>query len=192
MTTAKVNGPSLDLELEATQEPPEWEPDDPDYELVPTYTGQEHLELWQARLGKIQPRDHLNSLHTLQRLHCHCKRSLRELTSLIEHVAAHKFARDAWGTGRSPAGWLYSRNGDEPIWRKVRANWLAAGGKFPRLELAREEVLARSSYQPVPPPPAWDPACQCYRGRLRVDGQRTRQPCPDCALGAWVRDYDTA
>jgi hypothetical protein len=157
---------------------PAWEPDDPQYRLVPEYAGAEHLAQWQAKIGKVQSRDHLMSLHTLHRLHVHCRRSLRELTAYIDHVATDADARKWWGAGKSPAGWLNGRDGGEPTWRKVRAHWIAAGG-----ELAQRTIRAIDPG----PDPGVDPNCDCRRGWREDKAKGAMGFCTKCARGKWLK-----
>jgi hypothetical protein len=171
-------------------------PDDPAYQFDPAYDGRQDLELWAAKVGPIPPAQQIMASVALVRLHGYCKRSVRELQALIEHVGSDPKAKRFWGSPKSPAGWLKTRDDGIQTWQLIRKHWERAGGHFPRVEPTPAEVLDRTQYQPLPPMPAWDPACVglgrgCRYGWVR-DANNLRVPCPTCALGRWTRDHQTS
>lgn len=153
---------------------PDYEPDDPLYELDERYNGYEDLLYWERHISPIQPPQKLMAQNTLCRLHTFCKLSKRQIRALITHIATNKDARIWWGVGKSPATWFRRSDGVEPLWLKIKANWAANGGELPA-------PVVRKSSVPKPSP---DPDCDCNRGwREDEDGQDV--PCSRCPLGVW-------
>ena len=160
----------------------QWAPDDPAYQPL-SQADAEHaaerlLALWEKRVGKVQPADHLGSLHAFTRLHTHCKRSVAELRGWVEHVAENKDAAKWWGRPKSPRTWLRAEDGGDRRWQKIHKHWLDNGGGYtaPRI------VGSKAKREPEPAP---DPDCGCRLGWVR-DAAQQWQWCPKCALGKWL------
>lgn len=153
-------------------------PDDPAYRFDPAFTGLDTLALWDRQIGKIQPAQRLLAQNALIRLHNWCRRSPRELQAWVEHVARDQDARKWWGAGKSPSTWMRTHDADsgEQLWQKIRAHWLAAGG---RLEAARRPK------RDLGPPPEPDAACDCRRG-WREDAEGQTVTCRTCDLGKFL------
>lgn len=164
-------------------EPVDWPADDPAYQALDQAGSEraatELLALWERKVGKVGGQG-VMAHHALVTLHLKCRRSWTELRGWVEFIATDDDAKGWWGTGRSPATWLRRTDGIEPTWCKIRAHWLKSiGGKYP----AARKVLQLNI--PPGPAPAVDPACDCRRGFITVDGHR--EGCPKCTRGQHIR-----
>lgn len=161
---------SLDLPTDPEDNGGEYAPE-PGYEFDPTYQGAEELEYWQKRIGRIQPAQLAFAQSSLMRLHNWCRLSKAEIHALVEHVANDEEARGWWGVGASPANWMETQMGkSEPLWIRVRKDWLRKGGHVP----------STPAVDTLGPAPAPDPNCSCRRGWVEDT------PCRSCELGKWL------